>query len=256
VNLIPCYGIAARYGDAMEHKTVRRAECSQCSGQRNCEILTLYKEKGSDGNFDWSKTWYILKCQGCDNIFAQTVSTNSEELTNFYEENGDTGTEYIETIVYWPALLKRNRPEWMGEFGICGENTADLDAALIELYAALDNDLNILSAIGIRTSFDIASEMLGVRSDQSFRGKLEELVRKGHIGELGQARLEALVDAGSASAHRGWRPKAAELNVMMELLEHFIHRAFVAPVKDKQLDAKALEMRAKVPPRKMHPARS
>jgi hypothetical protein len=75
-------------------------------------------------------------------------------------------------------------------------------------------------------------------------------VSRGHIGKVDQSRLEILVDAGSASAHRGWRPPAKDLSVLMDVLEHFVHEAFVVPSRKKRLDADLAKMKAKVPPRK------
>jgi hypothetical protein len=60
------------------------------------------------------------------------------------------------------------KPEWMSE---AGKDTvdSDLDASLVELYGALDNDLNMLAAIGIRTSFDIAAGLLGIDQEMPFK---------------------------------------------------------------------------------------
>jgi hypothetical protein len=44
-------------------------------------------------------------------VFVQTVSTNSEDYDNYYEEDGSTGTTYNETIKYWPPLSTWRKPE-------------------------------------------------------------------------------------------------------------------------------------------------
>ncbi|HUI20235.1 MAG TPA: DUF4145 domain-containing protein [Methylocella sp.] len=228
---------------------IKKAECSNCGGLRNCDVLGQHKE--SDGNeyYDWWKRWYLLRCRGCENIFVQTVSGNSEDYYDEDAPNGETITKFMESIEYWPARSKRTKPEWMNE-GIIDE---DLHASLVELYGALDNDLNMLAAIGIRTSFDIAAELLGIDAEQPFKSKLEELVVTHHMGKVDQLRLETLIDAGSASAHRGWRPTAVDLSTMMDVLELFIHGTFVAPRHKKRLDDRIVKMRETVPPRKSKP---
>ncbi|MFG1376103.1 DUF4145 domain-containing protein [Xanthobacter autotrophicus] len=228
----------------------RKANCAKCGGIRNCNIRGHYDEKGGDEDFLWSKNWYILQCCGCDYVFLQTVSTNSEDYHQFYERDDSEGIEYIETIGFWPVLSNREKPEWVGEFGIDAVGVDKLEIVLIELYGALDSDLKILSGIGMRTAFDVAAESLGVDASKSFEGKLESLVSEGHIGIVDKDRLGALVDAGNASAHRGWIPTALELNTMMDILEHFIYSAFVAPARAKALDEKARLMKAGVPARK------
>jgi hypothetical protein len=220
---------------------------------RNCDIRGHYEQAGEEEEavYWWKTSWYLLQCRGCEHVFVQTISIDSEDIEQSYDSDGETQTEHTESVKYWPALSKRSRPEWMSEFGIDAENVGALDAALIELYQALNNDINMLAAIGIRTCFDIASEILGIDPDQSFKSKLDELVKTGHIGVVDQSRLETLIDAGSASAHRGWRPKSDDLSTMMEILEHFIHDAFVAPYRKKGLDAKVVRMKDKVPQRKI-----
>lgn len=179
----------------------------------------------------------------------QTVATNSEDYDNFYEEDGSTGTTYNETLKYWPALSKRPKPEWMSEYGVDAGNVEALDAAMTELYGALDNDLRMLSAIGIRTTYDIASELLGVDSRLRFNQKLDALVTSGRISVVDKDRLEMVVDAGSASAHRGWRPTPKDLGTMMDVLEHFVHQSFVAPARKAKLDEEAARVKIAVPRR-------
>lgn len=138
----------------------------------------------------------------------------------------------------------------MNRISSFGLDKAPLKDALGELYGALENDLNTLASIGIRTTFDIASELLGVKPELTFTKKLDKLVELGHIGVVDRDRLDALVDAGSASAHRGWKPSQDEVSIMADVLEHFIHAAIVAPEDRKLLDQKAASIRKKVPARK------
>jgi hypothetical protein len=106
---------------------------------------------------------------------------------------------------------------------------------------ALNNDLRILAAIGARTAFDHSSEKLGVDASLPFNKKLDELLKLGKISSDERQTLEVLVEAGSAAAHRGWRPKPAEINTMMDPLEAFLHRAF--------LGDEIKTLKAAVPPR-------
>ncbi|WP_352923224.1 DUF4145 domain-containing protein [Mesorhizobium sp. M0698] len=119
-----------------------------------------------------------------------------------------------------------------------------------EVYGALDADLPILAAIGMRTCFDVAAILLGVEGDLPFTKKLDELVQRKKIGGVDKDRLALLVDAGSASVHRGWKPKPKELDTLAEILEHFVFEAFVAPSRRGRLDADAKKLEGNVPSRK------
>lgn len=230
--------------------STRKVICSVCAGKRNCEILGHHKEGYSDENYDWHKNWYLLMCKGCEHVFVQTVSASSEDYHHFINDYGQDDVFVSETIHYWPALAKRKKPNWLEEISNSTlPEVNDLEASLNELYTALDNDLNMLSGIGIRTCFDKASESLGIDPDLSFKKKLSGLVDAGHIGVVDQKRLETLVDAGSASAHRGWKPSAEDLNTMMDVLEHFLETAFIVPMRKDKLDKKLTKVKGKVPQR-------
>ena len=229
---------------------IRIAQCAKCGGSRNCDILGHHRQTGSDSYMSWEENWYTLRCRGCDYTFFQNSSNNSEDYDHYYDEHGDEQVVHHETDFYWPALLKRKRPEWLKDVGEISDDSSALHDALSELYGALDNDLVTLSAIGVRTAFDVAAELLGVNPTKTFAEKLDALVANGHIGIVDRERIETLVDAGSASAHRGWKPTKDDLEVMMDVLEHFIEAAFVGPQRRKSLDERAAAIKSRVPKRK------
>ena len=74
---------------------VLKTYCSNCQGDRNCEIKGHHVEMGEDGGgfYQWRTDWYLLSCRGCDHVFAQTVSTNSEDYYQDYDHKGEIITE-------------------------------------------------------------------------------------------------------------------------------------------------------------------
>ena len=66
-----------------------------------------------------------------------------------------------------------------------------------------------------------ATEALG------FGEKLGELKAAGVISQHEEDLLTTLTDAGSAAAHRGWRPEPDMLNTIMDGTEAFLHRALI-----------------------------
>jgi hypothetical protein len=103
----------------------------------------------------------------------------------------------------------------------------ELATLLGELYTALDNGLQTLATIGMRTVFDCASQKLGTDPNQSFTEKLKELTAGNKIGGEEREMLSVLADAGSAAAHRGWKPTEDDIDHLMDALENFLERAFV-----------------------------
>jgi hypothetical protein len=116
----------------------------------------------------------------------------------------------------------------------------------MEMYDALAGDLRVLAAIAARTVFDRSSEFLGVDPALTFSQKLDKLGGDGKIGVDEHNILEVLVDAGSAAAHRAWRPSTAELGTMIDVVESFLQRSFVLGDGIKKL-------KASVPPKHQRP---
>uniref|UniRef100_A0A7C1NYU1 DUF4145 domain-containing protein n=1 Tax=Agrobacterium albertimagni TaxID=147266 RepID=A0A7C1NYU1_9HYPH len=231
-----------------------KAYCSSCKGERNCDIHGHYAESDDDGLVQWYRDWYLLVCRGCEHVFAQSVSTDSESRVPYYAVNGEVEYEHEETIVMWPARAKRDRPQWFdGNLIDSKKSTHQLDASLLELYGALDNDLNVLASIGMRTSFDIAAENLGVDPGLTFQQKITDLLSRGAIKPSEKDHIDILVDAGSASAHRGWKPRIAELNTLMEILEGFIFNNFVLPEREQAKADEIAKIKAKVPAKAAKP---
>ncbi len=241
--------------EELKAKTVetKKAICANCGGQRTCEIRgSAYTNDEDNDSGIWARTdWFVLQCRGCDYMFCQTVSIFSESYSYSYNEfSGEQEISHDETIAYWPAIAKRTTPNWLTPLGFPQDSSNRLYTALRELYVALDHDLFGLASAGIRTSFDIASELLGVEESLRFSEKLDELVSKSLINGVDRDRLEILTEAGSASMHRGWRPDVSDLDTMVEILEHFIRQAFILPVEQKRLDEKAKKLKGIVPPKK------
>lgn len=220
-----------------------KAPCPTCRSDRNADVLFNFKDLWEDDDENvWCKTDHrILRCKGCDSVYFQKVTTFSEDLE--YVRNAATGDfEGVigEKFEYWPALSKREKPVW--SFGPAF-NDQNLSSLFDDIYVALDNDLHVLAAIGIRTVFDRASELLGVDPGLTFNKKLDKLVDEGKIGTEERTTLAILTDAGSAAAHRGWRPSPEDLDTMMSLVEQFLHKSFIS-------GQAANSLRAAVPPRR------
>jgi hypothetical protein len=108
--------------------------------------------------------------------------------------------------------------------------------------------------MGVRTVFDRASELLGVDPTIPFTKKIDALFQGGKIGAEECETLSILTDAGSAAAHRGWRPSVQEMDVMMSLIEAFLYRTFILGDAAKVLKAKVPAKPQRVKELKADPA--
>jgi len=112
---------------------------------------------------------------------------------------------------------------------------SNLNNVLVQIYTALDHELHILAAIGIRTALDSATALLRIDQALPFAVKLEQLLENGKIGPDEKRQLELLTNAGNAAVHRQWFPEPEQLNAMMDIIESFIYRALVLPAFTSKL---------------------
>jgi Domain of unknown function (DUF4145) len=218
-----------------------RGHCPNCDADRNAEVLAedTLEEVHEESGIWFRSAYSILRCLGCDRRYIRLVELCSEDCDHDFDPTtGETSLTPNERVTYWPAIPRtratRRRPDWLW----CDPLEPDLSLApaseypelaslLGEVYTALDNKLHILATIGMRTVFDCASQKLGADPNQSFAEKLKQLTAGNKIGGEEKEILSVLADAGSAAAHRGWKPTEDDIDHLMDALENFLERAFV-----------------------------
>jgi hypothetical protein len=158
------------------------------------------------------------------------------------------GDSYTHSTLYHPPLPFRLKPEWYHELPECYRHILD------EVYQALDNALFFLASTGMRTALDLLIvEKIG--DIGRFKDKIGRLYSEGMIDSDEQDVLLAVIDAGSASTHRSYRPDDEAINRMMDILEEFFRKMIVAPSRKQDLAAKAKALR-KTTPKKDKPNKS
>ena len=205
----------------------RRGHCPDCGPAKLADVVGYHCESWDDPESSASGAVYyrILKCRGCDEVYFQSDAICSEDVDYDYDPHtGMAAMAYNHTITHWPTPQSRKPPGWAKQLFYIDNN---LHSLFVDIYTAFNSALTVLAAIGIRTAFDRASELLGVDPARTFDQKLQALFQSGKIGADEQRQLGVLTDAGGAAAHRGWRPELGEIETMLDLIENFLKRAFI-----------------------------
>ena len=212
----------------------KKGHCPTCDGERTCEIHgSIYKA------WDWEDKQYghsvnggvdhsLLECQGWETVFYETSSWNSEDTDHYYDAAGQEQYEHPREIQTYPKPEAKTKPVW---FDAMQKADPQLRNILSQMYVAHDNQAHILTAIGLRTALDRATEVIGIDPAKTFDEKLNELRNGGWIGQTERDILGVVTDAGNAAAHRGWEPDSQEVSELLSSLEVFLHRAFIVGQK-------------------------
>ncbi|GGC04198.1 hypothetical protein GCM10011363_21110 [Marivita lacus] len=214
------------------------AYCPKCGDMRRAFVHGKREIEWHDDHLPihGSETGYLLECCGCQELYFRKDSFFSE--AGHFSYNPITHQEEYDPaieVTYFPSIKKRPKPAALSKMQI---QDRILDSILDELYVSLDNNLNLLAAIGIRTAFDRATELMGIDPNLRFNEKLSKLQDEGFIGETEKDILSSLIDAGNAAAHRGWKPSNDDLHLMLDIFEPFLERNLLTRHAFKSLHGK------------------
>jgi Domain of unknown function (DUF4145) len=163
-----------------------------------------------------------VQCCGCDKLSVRYEVWRSQWDEADFDEQGRPVTRRGVKVTYHPAQTVRAKPVWAEAVG--DEILRDV---LGESYSALNNGQRMLASVGARTLLDRAGHILIGDVKGGFEGKRSALVVGGHISAQEKDSLDAVADAGNASAHRGYTPTAERLSRIFDIIENFLHRAFI-----------------------------
>lgn len=153
------------------------AQCPTCGADRNAQVIAEHEVTAGPTEEPFDPTlrgaaYRILKCAGCDTIYFQRESLqilsdesdgefDFDELKNHVLQLREYDPSHIldEETSYWPAPRpKLQRPDW--------HKLSDsiLVSLLDSVYTALEHDLRVLAAIGMRVVFERAGKAETVHS--------------------------------------------------------------------------------------------
>lgn len=225
-------------------ESVRKAMCPECEKETRVDTLFHKIENWTDEgpDIEGRVDHFVFECRGCEVVFFARSTSNSEDYYDYVDPyTGETWQDYRIQKKSWPSVPQATPPIW-ANFNLSATDKI-LSDLLHDIYHALNNDLYMFAAIGCRTVFDRISEVLGIDTELSFAEKLEEMRKASHISGKQKGTLEVLVDAGSAAAHRGWKPERKYLDTMLDIIEQLIHEHFV-------LKAEIADLKKAIPARK------
>ncbi len=200
-----------------EEPKIVRAHCNKCGQETKHDIVKEQKRSNSGVyqgiEVSWSNINSMLECRGCEEV--------SLRRTEWCSENHPI--DGPQTVTYFPPRVSRRKPAWVDRLAVPSEYAELLD----EIYVALHADSRRLAMMGARALIDMAITR-SVGDQGSFVGGLTSLVEKQLISERNRGIIEAAVDVGHASAHRGHRPNSDDVNLVIDIVENLIHNELLA----------------------------
>jgi hypothetical protein len=175
-----------------------------------------------DSEHSYNERWELIQCRGCDTISAHRLAW---EIPDHVLEH------------FYPARFVWRRPDWLEKLTdlqvprgqiFPAIDLGPLKSLLDETYQAYDNDLPVMTAMGVRAVLDMAMTHL-VGDKGTFPAKLAACEQQGFLSTSEQDRLSTVLNMGSAAAHRGFTPSSGDISTLLQVMEHLVESAFVHP---------------------------
>lgn len=211
--------------------TFTKAHCNACGGERNHVVLHRVVEPWGDDRYQGSDTYETLQCAGCNAIKLRHHATYPSEP--------------FESTTYFPAAIFRPRPRWLFdlELNLFFEEDAVLDL-LNEVYVSLQHNLLRVAAMGVRALLETVM-ITKVGDTGSFAANVSAFEERGYVSRVQKERLLAILEAGHAAIHRGYKPSREDIITLVDIAEHIIESVYIHDAKVKELQTRT----PKRPPR-------
>lgn len=186
----------------------KRHPCNTCGGATEHETIIVNRiEEVDSENKTLVRYINTINCRGC-------------KSASIFEE-----IHAIEGVSsrYTPPRLWLQRPNWVDDIETIDNNIYGL---LVEVYSAANDKQFRLLAMGVRAALDLI--MIHILGDiGGFEQKLDKMVTEGHISKNQKEMLTTVIDAGSATAHRGYKPPKNLLVQMITIMEVIIQQYYI-----------------------------
>ena len=229
---------------AAELKEVK-SFCRKCGGDRHQRVLFDKTISWSDDESPVSggDSWLTLQCGGCHEIaFVHE---------HWFSEDYDITDRGMETIVHrdlYPPAPRRKAIDHDDLFLYLNIDEHWVASLMQDIYSAAGMSAYALAAMGARAVIDhLVTSRSGL--DSSFPKKAAELERQGLISQIQKDVLIAAFDAGSAAAHRGFKPSDTDFNILLDITESLLFHICILPGRAKKQASDAQKLRANTPPR-------
>jgi hypothetical protein len=205
-----------------EQVDVLWSHCNECSQETKHDVVHRAERRRAytDDRYtvEVGSVWKVLQCRGCEEVALRRIDWCSE----------DDPMDGPGPATYFPPRVSRRKPAWVSRSNVPSQYLDLLE----ETYTALHADSRSLAMMGARALIDAVIRR-NAGDQPSFGQGLDALAAKYLISQQDRGIIEAAVDVGHASAHRGHKPTPEDVNVVIDIVERLIHTELLAQQAQK-----------------------
>jgi len=175
------------------------------------------EQEGPNGEVAEQKKM-LVRCCGCGDCAIREEKWYWDGMPH-----PDTKNELV-SVTYSPPRSWHRPPSWLDGLADADPDLKDL---LEEIYSATNLKQVRLLSMGVRTALDHVMNRILEADFGTFETKLDEMVARGHITQKQRENLETVIDAGSASTHRSFKPPRELIQEMVMVMEAVIREHYI-----------------------------
>lgn len=172
-----------------------------------------------DGSASATEIFFLL-CRGCKEPSVRKEYWYFDYIPDPHKHPDDN---LIKTV-YMPPRIWRRPPEWLPALE---EIDPDLKGLLGEVYSVTNDQQVRLLSMGVRSVLDHVMRLILGSDEGGFEQKLNKMVENGHLTKRQGENLSIVIDAGSASTHRGYRPPRELVEEMVVVMENIVRDYYI-----------------------------
>ncbi|MCE1191010.1 MAG: DUF4145 domain-containing protein [Acidovorax sp.] len=205
------------------------SDCRTCCRRTRHEVLSQHVEETDPEGYHEKFTWQIVRCHGCHTFGFARRHDDYEAIE--WDHDGEPVHEV--SIALYPSVLSEHKPI---------SETYYLPALIQKVYKqtllALGDQSYVLASIGLRACIEAVCNHLNV-SGSNLEKRIDQLFKTGHVSNGDKRRLHAIRFLGNDAAHEIKEPKASDIRIALEIVEHLLSTVFILESKAKSLDTLA-----------------
>ena len=224
------------YINDLSKGTVIKADCEECTGEKEHTVISSYTDKGSqmikeEGfGISWSNEYQIIQCGGCKTI-------SFREKTYHSEDDDNDGRDPTKIYLYPERKWNNKQPI---EMVYLPHAVSTIYWEVIKTY---NNNCVVLCAVGIRALIEAVCKALKVEGSYELNkkgenilktdleAKINGLVEKQYLAPHAAKILHTQRFMGNEAAHEIQQFQKKDLVTAIEIIEHCLEHFFILPMK-------------------------
>lgn len=197
--------------------------CEHCAQETKHVIAASFEENGDEevGDYNsvsWTTKSQVVQCLGCESVSFRRTTSHSEDYD--IDENG--GMSYAVHTQFYPHRAKIRE---LVDFIALPLGIQDIYQETVQ---AIDSDLRILAAIGIRAIIETICSDLSVKG-RTLEIKIGKLQEMSLVTKDGAKLLNKLREVGNDAAHKVSRLTEEQLHVALKVVNNVLEGTYLIP---------------------------